>query len=606
VAGSALLTTVGALLVAFSLFLVRHWGDERDALAERQVTLAAVMASNAGSSLLFKDVDKAQQVLVSSRRIPSVQGAALFDGDGRLFVETGRLKAPSAKGVQAPVRRFEGRLLTVHVPVRADHLKVGELMLVSDISPLYRIFAGYVLFASFLFAGVTAAALTTANWLARRVTEPVDRLSAAMRTVRESGEFDQSVEPADDAELARLADEFNLLLAVLARRNAELVSARDEADAANRLKTEFLANMSHEIRTPLNGVLGMAHLLEAGALSASQREHVGVIRQSADNLLEILGDVLDMAKLEARRVELAPRPFDLGPLVEAACAPHRVAAAAKGLRLTVYLHPAVAGGWIGDPDRLRQILGNLLSNAVKFTERGQVRVDAAPDRDMPGALRIAISDSGVGISPEKIPQLFQTFNQADNSATRQYGGSGLGLAICRGLADLMGGVIEVESRPGHGSVFAVRLPLAKAQAAEALGLADRAAATTGAPRRVLARVEEPRTGLLLSAVMRLAGHDISLIAGAQPLSNAWRAGAFDLVVLEGERGAAEARRLRQTEAAEGLARMPVLLLTNDADGPLPAEADLRLSKPLSAETILAALEQLNALQNDSDRAASAA
>ena len=582
VAGAALLTTVGALLAAFSLFLVRNWGEERDSLVQRRMTLASVMASNASAALVFSDLDKAQEVLVSSRRIPAVTGAALFDADGRLFAVTGEVSAV-AEGAKSPTREFHGRKMNVHVPVRADHQRVGELVLASDMSPLYRTFYGYVLFAGIIFSAVTAAALTMANWLARRVIEPVDRLSAAMRTVRESGDFAQTVEPARDAELARLATEFNLLLAELARRNAELVNARDAADAANRLKTEFLANMSHELRTPLNGVLGMAQVLDAGALTPEQREHVGVISRSADDLLELLNDVLDVSRMEAGKLTLEQTVFDLDHVLDAACTPYRTLAEAKGLRFRVEREGA-AGERLGDPMRLRQILTNLLSNALKFTDSGEIRVHAALAPGTPDLLQLRIEDTGIGIAADKLPLLFQKFSQADASTTRKYGGSGLGLAICHELARLMRGDIAVESRPGAGSTFSVSLPMPRPEAAAM------ASAEPRRPARILAAVEEPRMVAVLSALVELAGGDIRFVAESAALAEAVRGAPCDVVVVAGRAGAAEAGRLRAAEAAQNLARTPVLLLTED--GARSPHVDACLSRPIEAEAFLAAVDRL--------------
>jgi signal transduction histidine kinase/CheY-like chemotaxis protein len=551
VAGTALLTTMGALLVAFSLFMIRAWGEERDGMVQRGMTLGAVMASNAGSALLFNDVDRAQEVLTSSRRIPAIRGAALFDREGRLFALSGEVTA-SPEGGQTPTRRFHGRTLEIHVPVRADHQAVGELVLVRDLGPLYRTFSGYLLFAAIIFTAVSAAALSTANWLARRVIEPVERLSHAMRTVRESGDFAQPVEPAKDQELAQLAGEFNLLLDELAHNNAALVAARDDADTANRLKTAFLANMSHELRTPLNGVLGMAHLLEAGTLTPDQRRKVQVISESADSLLALLSDILDVAKIESGKLVLFPAPFALSELVEEVCGPARTRANAKGLRFELSVAPGADETWLGDRERVKQIFANLVSNAVKFTHEGEVVVEVSAEPGPPEVLRLQVRDTGVGIEPAKLPLLFEKFSQADDSATRKYGGSGLGLAICRELSQLMQGRIVVESDPGQGSLFLVELPLARAVSASEAPALEAAGPRVSA--RVLASIDDRHTATVVQALVEIAGGEVRFAPKGQALADALREAPADLVLLDGAEGAAHVRRLRRAEIAAGAPR----------------------------------------------------
>jgi len=242
----------------------------------------------------------------------------------------------------------------------------------------------------------------------------------------------------------------------LADSRRALIAAKEEAEAANAAKTQFLANMSHEIRTPLNGVLGMAQVMQADQLPDHQRDRLDVIHQSGQALLALLNDILDMARLESGGVRLRAEPFDLPILVEATCALFSGAAANKGIALTFATAPGCEGAWIGDPIRLRQVLGNLIANAVNFTHQGSVRVEV---RTSETGLRFEVRDTGVGIAPEHRPRLFKIFSQVDNSMTRAYQGSGLGLAISQDVVTLMGGRIGVDSTPGAGSTFHFEVPL---------------------------------------------------------------------------------------------------------------------------------------------------
>jgi len=260
---------------------------------------------------------------------------------------------------------------------------------------------------------------------------------------------------------------FLLLLVVLPLYQFALLrrvqQARLEAERANQAKGHFLSTMTHELRTPLSGVIGMTQLLEGTQMTPEQREYVRSISSSAHLLRALIGDVLDLSKIEARKVQIEHLPFRPRPVVLEVCNALQSQALDKGLELVCAIDGRVPDEVVGDQLRVRQILFNLLGNAIKFTERGQVVVRcrvAEGDRELPRShLLLEIEDSGIGIAADKLPRIFDSFWQADDSTTRRYGGSGLGTTIARDLTQLMGGVIGVASVEGEGSRFSVKLPL---------------------------------------------------------------------------------------------------------------------------------------------------
>jgi signal transduction histidine kinase/CheY-like chemotaxis protein len=311
----------------------------------------------------------------------------------------------------------------------------------------------------------------------------------------------------------------------VASRTRELVESNRQLAEAARAKANFLDRMSHELRTPMNGVVGMTELLARTPLSSTQGRLTQTIRSSAQVLLQIVNDLLDLSKIQAGKVQLEALPIDLVPLLEECSGLFMGAADAKGIELIVCPPPHDCEGLIGDPLRLRQILMNLIGNAVKFTAQGEVVVTADVERSGPDSADVCISvaDTGIGMDPATIGKIFEPFTQADESTTRRFGGSGLGLAICRELADLLGGTITVESRPEAGSTFKLRLTL---KAGTGTG---REARTPFAARR--AQILTRRSALAESLARHLSALGMTVLSD-EGNRNSRLAGREDVVIAD--------------------------------------------------------------------------
>jgi len=490
-----------ALLVASLLYMTGEVLSLRRSLAEHLVTLATTVAENSTGALTFSDHVLARGVLGSLRSDPNIRAVTLYDADGAVFVDF-----PFELGLPTPEHRLQGwsiadpthdlrsiryrglTLAHIAVPVMLDGERVGTIHVDADLTQLYtqlRTSLGIML-VGLLVAGFVAYALSSR--LQRIISAPINGLLVVANRVRETKNFSLRGAKQTDDEFGALVDGFNDMLAELEKRDlhlrvnqseletrvrertarldaavAEAEAALEKAESASRAKSEFLARMSHEIRTPMNAVLGMTELLRhATTLDDRQRRYADTIQKSGTTLLGIINDILDFSKIEAGKLHLDIAPFSLRDVVEDAVEISAETAHGKGLELLCDIPPSVETAVCGDSQRLRQVIINLVSNAVKFTDRGEVRIGV---RQMASTrthstFRVEIADTGVGIKPENLSNIFESFAQEDNSTTRRYGGTGLGLTICKQLVGLMGGEIGVSSTPGAGSTFHFTVVLA--------------------------------------------------------------------------------------------------------------------------------------------------
>ncbi|HEX7650062.1 MAG TPA: EAL domain-containing protein [Noviherbaspirillum sp.] len=616
-----LISTVTAAILALALFssLINSWQASRRMegyLVEQGERIAENLARQSILALLYRSPENVREGVSTTLAFPDVLQVEIADANHHTLLSQLRagVTAPSIPArpadtalsrptlewqtneqwrFGAPVYGGQTESSPFDVQERQPQL-LGYVHVTIGKGTLNHLIASLLVSNLAISLSVAAVLLLVMRLLARHMLRPLNALSRLMGRAQ-AGESGMRAIPDGPRDIIEMAHAFNKMMDVLEEREAELKHSRDDAVRTALMKTQFAATVSHEVRTPLNGVVGMLDMLKEMRLTKRQQECVDVAWNSARALIELINDILDFSKMEAGKLELEEIEFDLRKTVEEVLELLAKQAEQKGLEIGYLFAPGVPERVKGDSLRLRQVLLNLIGNAVKFTERGEVAVHVEPAPGNAFGLRFEVRDTGIGMTPDAVKHIFESFAQADRSTTRKYGGTGLGLAICKQLVELMRGQIGVTSEHGKGSSFWFTVACKPGDVVPSLP-EDRSLVNVSV---LVVDESEIVRRFVEQSVARFGMRSHAVTSGAEALAELARADQarhqYELAIIDvdavDDRGGELVRRIRH-DLGTGV---PAILALDRYASPMSKHAhgaDLYLGKPLRMDRLMEAIRRL--------------
>jgi signal transduction histidine kinase/ActR/RegA family two-component response regulator len=631
-------TSAVILCLAALTIIVTEYIRERQEIIQSVSILSSIVGLNASAALAFDDSDSANEVLSALAEQPTIMAATIYLNSGTRFSSftsenpkhhTLLSNEPFdhqavAKDKTSESKEFDNAFefstayMDFSSSIKFDGNQLGTLKVRVDLAPLHQRIYAYGIATLFSLAVSFVLAYLLSNRLQRTVTTPISNLANAFHEVSETKDYSRRVEPTTNDEIGELAEGFNLMLEIIHDRDKEMEILVEELKSATAAKSAFLANMSHEIRTPMNGILGVTSLLLQTPETEEKRTYYKTIDDSANSLLRIINEILDLSRIEAGKVDLEIVEFSLDETITRLKNLFEPTAKTKGLSLNITLESGTPVKLRGDSGRLRQVLINMIGNALKFTSAGSVNVHVSTRTQTSSStsLLFEVTDTGIGIGKKSQNVIFEDFSQVDESSTRNFGGTGLGLSVSKKIVELLGGEIGVESRDDQGSRFWFTVPFELGSNRQSISNNNSTPLSSGQSlhsdnvqsierptyhARILIVDDSEVNRFIMVEIMKTFGIDTVAVDSGTAAIEAVQNDAYDLIVMDiqmpGISGIEAADKIRQWEQAIG-ANEPIPIIAfsasamrGDRERFLLAGMDDYLSKPIQTDDLSQVLDK---------------